>query len=230
MSIYSMRRLTGEPNGQGDVLQPLLVEGGVFAGSVACQSTDRHYAKGTSRTYRYRAEAIPAPAANGVFIEWNSSSKERVDYITFACPEHGRPIKANITRGNWAGRDTEWVEGVTPDEVVKMGVREFIEARTKMEKMSRDAAKARYEAQQLAHVREHWAAKRARYNATEFGSNREEKQVHYNASLSEPDEYGRTFVVTVRADMTPTEARDYAQRLLALADKAADQTAVAVKP
>jgi hypothetical protein len=216
VSLYQTNHLTSSE-------QVNLVADGMFKGSPACQSTENHYKPGVSRGYRWRETPEPAPVASGVFIEWRSRDKKSIDYITFLCPKHGGPVKSIITRSSWRAGDIEYLPDVTPDDVMRVGVEQFIAQLVQMAKYERDAAKAGEEARILAIRRDGWKENRDNYHSR--------SQRHPALLTNVADDYfGRVFVVTTRADMTPNEAREYAHRLLAMADEAADLTAVAVKP
>lgn len=205
----------------GGTVQPEFVAEGVFAGSPACASTERHYKPGTSKYSRYREAAIPAPVATAVFIEYTNSDKVEVDCVTWLCSKHAGTIKSVMARSNWRYSSVEFAEGVKPEDVIRMGVTTFM-ANVKAEKVrEKDKAKADREAAELARAREGWVEQRADYNS---------RANLWKATLVDPDRYGRVFIRTVAAEMTPSEARHYATRLMALADEAADKTAVAVKP
>ena len=201
------------------------VEAGVFAGSPACSSTDKHYPRGTSRHYRWQAEPLPTPAATGVFVEYTGSSKQVPEYVALLCPEHGAPIKSSLTRGSWSNSDVEFFPDVKPEDVARdvEGWLVRLAADKKREKETREQEVA---AAELARVRENWSAKRRDYNAP-VGDPAFHK---YVVNESGPNEFGLIHVTTIRADMTPNEAREYARRLIEAAGRAEDKSALARRP
>lgn len=219
MSMYSASRRIKQTE---DVS---LVPSGIFAGEPECTASESHYPAGTSRHNRWRATPMPTPAATGVFIEWTNSQKKGIDFIALLCNKHGGTIKSIISRSSWRSGDLEWAEGVSPADVMRIGVEAFIAARIQTEQHAKAAQEAQYRANELATAREGWAEHRADYN--EPAGKR--KQVILLSNQSD-DPYARVFVVSTRNDMTPNEARAYAAELLRFADQAADQTAMAVKP
>lgn len=201
------------------------VDAGVFAGSPACASTQRHYKPGTSQYNRWRTEPLPAPAATTVFIEYMSNTKVEVDYVTFVCPTHAAPIKSSITRDSRYSHDIEWAKGVDPADVAR-DVEGFIKGVATEKKRLHEQEQQEFEAAELARVRAGWNKVRADYNSA-VGDPAFRKFV---VRANPINEFGLSLVTTVRADMTPNEAREYAARLIEAADLAADMSALAKRP
>jgi len=214
VSIYYAKRIR-------ETEQVERITEGVFAGEVACASTSRHYEKGSSRSY-YSKE-VPTPAAAGVFIEWHDSSKVKVDYVTFLCPEHGRSVKSAITKGNYAGRDAEFAPE-TPG-VVALNVAGYIAAKERANEHLATARRIEAEARDLAYTRENWGSKRADYNSV-AGLDKVKEQV----TTPKPDQFGRVYVTIGGNKYSAAQALAVAEAMVEAAHRAADQTSVAVRP
>ena len=171
--------------------------------------------------YAYGACLDPATTT---FAEFRDTGKAVALYPM--CGRHTGTVKMNVRKGSYSFRGMEPI-AAQPNSINHIGVVEqMLTDLTNQKQHEKEAYQARREEQELANTREHWAVRRADYNAVPTSDFKP------GVSLVDPkvDDWRRVYINVHVRQLTPNQARAVAAALMQAASDAEDQTSVAMMP
>jgi len=178
----------------------------------------------TYRSYTGYVSGACLDPATTMFAEFRSTGKAVALYPM--CGRHTGTVKSNVRKGSYSFNGMEPI-AAQPNSINHIGLPEYMLTDLTNQKQHELAAyQARCEQQELANTREHWAVRRADYNAVPTSDFKP------GVSLVDPkvDDWRRVYINVHVRQLTPNQARAVAAALMQAASDAEDQTSVAMMP